>query len=276
MAHPSSFYKSYKSYKSYASATPTQHAYPRCHQVALHYPAVNLPVALPQRHILPRAIPHCGTATPKGYHMTCHGVARQGEDGRTHLVRQVRQVRQVRHKCHAPATRIPPLPSNRQAYPTGTFAPEPNHTAAPQTHGVSHGAPITLPTIPKKSQKFPCKRHAHADSRPPLPSSCPAVPNGNSSPEPNNTVPLVVAATSRPLLSFFCQAFFHLGNYPRAFRGSPEGVTNPLWRLQQRCNRYLAFFATLFFTWKKSVKGGDRCRRGGWSRRLRGFAFQIR
>ncbi len=66
MAHPSSFYKSYKSYKSYASATPTQHAYPRCHQVALHYPAVNLPVALPLRHIFARAKPHSGTANPRG------------------------------------------------------------------------------------------------------------------------------------------------------------------------------------------------------------------
>ena len=47
MAPPSSFYKSYKSYKSYASATPPRHAHRRCHQVALHTPTVNLPVALP-------------------------------------------------------------------------------------------------------------------------------------------------------------------------------------------------------------------------------------
>ena len=76
MAPPSSFYKSYKSYKSYASATPPQHAYRRCHQVALHYPAVNLPVALPLRHIITRAIPlrlifaraipDSGTANPGG------------------------------------------------------------------------------------------------------------------------------------------------------------------------------------------------------------------
>ena len=45
--------------------------------------------------------------------MACHGVARQGEDGRTHLVRQVRQVRQVRHKRHAHAPRIPPQPSKK-------------------------------------------------------------------------------------------------------------------------------------------------------------------
>ena len=72
---------------------------------------------------------------PTGYPEACHGVARQGEDGRTHLVRQVRQVRQVRHKCHAPATRIPPLPSNRQAYPTGTFSPEPYQTAVGKPKG---------------------------------------------------------------------------------------------------------------------------------------------
>jgi len=51
---------------------------------------------------------------------------------------------------------------------------------------------------------------------------------GYSAHKQKQTAPRVVAATSQPLLSFFCQAFFHLGNYPRAFRGSPEGVTNPL------------------------------------------------
>ena len=56
-AHPSSFYKSYKSYKSYASATPTQHAYPRCHQVALHTPTANLrPSHTKLRQANPRGI----------------------------------------------------------------------------------------------------------------------------------------------------------------------------------------------------------------------------
>ena len=54
--------------------------------------------------------------------------------------------------------------------------------------------------------------------------------------------------TPRPQLGFFLPSFFHLENYPRAFGGSPGGVTNPLWWLQQRRNRNLAFFAKLFFT----------------------------
>ncbi|MBR2909990.1 MAG: hypothetical protein IKC05_00140, partial [Lentisphaeria bacterium] len=36
---------------------------------------------------------HIAAQHPPGYHMACHGVVRQGEDGRPHLVRQVRQVR---------------------------------------------------------------------------------------------------------------------------------------------------------------------------------------
>ena len=34
---------------------------------------------------------------PSGYHMACHGVAHQGEDGRTHHVRQVR----CKRRAHA-------------------------------------------------------------------------------------------------------------------------------------------------------------------------------
>ena len=55
---------------------------------------------------------------PTGYHMTCHGVARQGEDGRTLLIRQ------VRHKRHAAAPRTPPLPSSCPALPCGNSAPK--------------------------------------------------------------------------------------------------------------------------------------------------------
>ena len=55
--------------------------------------------------------------------MTCHGVARQGEDGRPHLVRHVRLVRQVRLKRHAPADGIPPLPSSCQHTPAVIFRP---------------------------------------------------------------------------------------------------------------------------------------------------------
>ena len=32
---------------------------------------------------------HTAASKPTGYTEACHGVARQGEDGRTHLVRQV-------------------------------------------------------------------------------------------------------------------------------------------------------------------------------------------
>ena len=46
-------YPSHNSHNSHASVTPPQTAYPRCYQVALHYPAVTLRAALPRRHISP-------------------------------------------------------------------------------------------------------------------------------------------------------------------------------------------------------------------------------
>ena len=95
-APPSSLHRSYKSYKSYASATPTHPAYHRCHHVARHTPAVNLPPShARQRH-----------RKPPGYHMTCHGVARQGEDGRPHhcligLISLISLMQASRHRAFA-------------------------------------------------------------------------------------------------------------------------------------------------------------------------------
>ena len=60
--------------------------------------------------------------------MACRGVARQGEDGRTHLVRQVRQVRQVRCKCHTHATRTPPQLSKQASIPQRHICPGQKHT----------------------------------------------------------------------------------------------------------------------------------------------------
>ena len=47
VTHPYPSHKSHKSHKSHASVTPPQTAYPRCYQVATHYPAVTLRAALP-------------------------------------------------------------------------------------------------------------------------------------------------------------------------------------------------------------------------------------
>ena len=188
-AHPSSLHRSYKSYKSYASATPTHPAYPRCHHIARHTPAVNFrPSHSRQRH-----------RKPTGYHMTPpSSLHRSYKSYKSYA--SVTPTHPAYRRCHQKspaypcgkstpgyAPRIPPLPSNRQAYPTGTFAPEPNQTAALQTHGVSHGAPITLPKIPKKSPKFPCKRpptqHAYRRCH----QKSLAYLNGTSSPEPFQT-----------------------------------------------------------------------------------------
>ena len=70
------------------------------------------------------------TRKPTGYHMACHGVARQGEDGRPRFVRQ------VRHKRRAAATRIPPLPSNKH---TPTVTLHLSHTK--QRHANPRGIP---------------------------------------------------------------------------------------------------------------------------------------
>jgi len=95
-------------------------------------------------------------------------------------------------------------------HPNGTFCPEPYHTAAQQTLGVSHDAPIIIkyksyksyksyasvtPTqhahrrCHQKSPAYPCGKSAsgYAPRIPPLPSRCPAYPNGTSSPEPYHT-----------------------------------------------------------------------------------------
>ena len=77
LAPPSSFYKSYKSYKSYASATPPQHAYRRCHQVALHTLAAHLrPSHTRLRQATPgvyRGAPTCQTGqTQAPHHRNMH------------------------------------------------------------------------------------------------------------------------------------------------------------------------------------------------------------
>ena len=90
-------------------------------------------------------------------------------------------------------------------FPCGTFTPRATPNCAPQTPGVYNGAPIPLSKIPKNSQNFPCKRHAPAPRKPPLPlkTACitpryifrphttvaikQAYPGGISSPAPNQT-----------------------------------------------------------------------------------------
>ena len=88
--------------------------------------------------------------------------------------------------------------------------------------------------------------------------------------------PLTGCSNVATATRLFLPSFFSPGNYPRAFRGL-SGGTRPPDRLQQRRNRYTAFFAKLFFTWKKSVTGvrfagrrADRRRKvcGAWASRF--------
>ena len=91
---------------------------------------------LPQWFIFLPEPNQTAASKPSGYHMTCRGVARQGEDGRTHLVRQVRQVRQVRLKRHANATRIPPQPSSKPSTTLRQLCPRAKPHNGKQTLGV--------------------------------------------------------------------------------------------------------------------------------------------
>ena len=132
-----------KSDKSDLSVTPPQQAYPRSHQASPAYPIGNFSPEPNQT----------AASKPSGYHMTCHGVARQGEDGRPYLVRQVGQVRQVRFKRHATETRIPPQPSSKPSIPhRQLFARAP--TAAQQTATVIQN--LTAKNYRKNSKKSGC------------------------------------------------------------------------------------------------------------------------
>ncbi len=84
-AHQSLSYRSYRSYKSYASATPPPPANRRCHQASKAYPCGKSARCItPAANLRPShsTLRHC---KPSGYTGACHGVARQGEDGRTNL-----------------------------------------------------------------------------------------------------------------------------------------------------------------------------------------------
>ncbi len=99
---------------------------------------------------------------PTGYHMTCHGVARQGEDGRTHhhfisLISLISLMQASRPRCpHTPA--VIKLP----AYPCGNSSPEPNHRAASKPTGY----PVTPPYTSHKSHN---SHNSHASVTPSLP-----------------------------------------------------------------------------------------------------------
>ena len=71
--------------------------------------------------------------------------------------------------------------------PTGTFTPEPNQTAAQQTHGVYNGAP-TLSIWSIWSIRSIGKRHAPARCAPPLPSNAPRYPPAYFRPRPHSAV----------------------------------------------------------------------------------------
>jgi len=94
------------------------------------------------------------------------------------------------------ATRIPPLPSSCLAYPNGKSCPlhYPVATLRPSHSNLWHCKPsgynMTPPSSFYKTYKS-YKSYASVTPTlfriPPLPSSCPALPNGNFSPKPNHT-----------------------------------------------------------------------------------------
>jgi len=74
-------------------------------------------------------------------------------------------------------------------------------------------------------------------------------------------IPGVVRGTASPpdrlqqrrnrYMAFFAK-LFSPAELPTGIPGVVRGTASPPDRLQQRRNRYMAFFAKLFFTWKKS------------------------
>ena len=81
---------------------------------------------LPPSHITQRH------RKPSGYTEACHGVARQGEDGRTHLAQTSQTgLTGLTGLTQAPRSRAPQTAvAIKQAYPTGISAAAPNQTAA--------------------------------------------------------------------------------------------------------------------------------------------------
>ena len=80
---------------------------------------------------------------PTGYHMTCHGVARQGEDGRPHhhcigliSLISLMQASRPRNTHTAVAIKLPSLT------PTATLRPDPNLTAPRQPAGYTVTSPV--------------------------------------------------------------------------------------------------------------------------------------
>ena len=144
---------------------------------------------LPPSHITQRH------RKPSGYTEACHGVARQGEDGRTHLAQTSQTgLTGLTGLTQAPRSRAPqtavaikqaypigissPAPHRRrpqtavaikQAYPCGISSPAPQPHNGMQTLGLSRGAPL-LSIWSIRSTWSISKRHAPAASTPPLPS----------------------------------------------------------------------------------------------------------
>ena len=133
-------YPAYPAYSAYASVTPCATRIP---PLPSSCPAYPICYSSPEPN-------QTAAGKPSGYHMTCHGVARQGEDGRPYLVRQVGQ---VRLKRHAHADCIPPQPSSKPGItPRQLFARAP--TAAQQTATVIQN--LTAKNYRKNSKKSGC------------------------------------------------------------------------------------------------------------------------
>jgi len=83
------------------ASRPRRHAYRRCHQVALHYPTVNLPVALPSGNSLPEPNQTAALQTHGVYNgaPTCQ-TGQTGQTGQT-------QAPRPRHTHTAVAIKLP-------------------------------------------------------------------------------------------------------------------------------------------------------------------------
>jgi len=93
------------------------------------------PRAKPQRH-----------HKPSGYTEACRGVARQGEDGRTHLAQTSQTgLTGLTGLTQAPRSRAPQTAvAIKQAYPTGISAAAPNQTATRKPSGYPWAHPSSF------------------------------------------------------------------------------------------------------------------------------------
>ena len=124
MTPPSSSYKSYRSYKSYASVTPPQHAYPRCHQAAKHYPSGNSASCLTQWSLFRSSPKETATCKPTGYTVTHPIHLAYPAYPAYSAYASVTPPQHAYPRCHQAAKHYPAV-TLRAALPSGNSLPEP-------------------------------------------------------------------------------------------------------------------------------------------------------